>query len=143
LERLGNDLGMIVFGSQEMIHQACEELREVYNSEEVSQTYKYYLLHRIIAGLFLSLGILYIVYRGLSFFVPSVSNDLGAKLLVLSLTVLIYWGVGMLYSKLVFGDFVPPFHGFISLINNADVIRDMLTSSYNQTLVNYVGGAKG
>jgi len=134
LKKLAVDVGKTVFSSQEVIKESAIEFDEVYHKEDVAMQYKIYLFNRIIAGSLLSLFILYVIYRGVSFFVPSSKTDLGARLLVIFITLLVFYGCTLAYLLIIeHKGLVPPFHGFIELGKHAEAIRAYLTSSYNQT----------
>ncbi|RLJ10375.1 MAG: hypothetical protein DRP15_00035 [Candidatus Aenigmatarchaeota archaeon] len=133
-QKLVVDLGKTIFNSQEVIKESVTELDEVIDDESVAMQYKAFLFNRIIAGCLLSIVILYFIYRGISFFVPSVSGDLGAKLLVLVITFLIFYGCTLSYLILVeHKGLVMPFHGFVELVRKAEAVRTYLTATYNLT----------
>lgn len=117
LKVLAYDLGKTIFASQETIKEATQEFLKAENGQ-----YKWFLFWRIITGSLLTIGILYILYRIIKFFVPSANTDLGAKILVLLIAILIFYGSTIVFVALTKREFVPPFHGFIELSKNLDKI---------------------
>ena len=88
--------------------------------------YRYYLLFRILGGTIITFTIIYFVYKGLAWFVPSHQNDFGAKIMLLIGSVLIVWLIGLLYSVTVENRITGFYQGFYDLITKGGPIRDFI-----------------
>lgn len=116
-------LGETVFNSQEVVQDSYLKLNSTMKSDdEWRSSMSTWLFFRVVAGSMVTIAIFYILWKFWGFLVPSEKGDLGAKILVIVLTVFVIWGTTVLYSY-QFSDegFVPPFHGWVTVATNPDI----------------------
>ncbi|MHA1971468.1 MAG: hypothetical protein ACTSW1_00665 [Candidatus Hodarchaeales archaeon] len=132
-EFLIKDIARTVYDSQGQISQAVKSF-----SPANEPSFNEFLFYKILTGSAISIGLIFLIYKAFAFVVPSVSADLGSKILVLTISVGIIWGISLLYSVMTTGEFILPFNGWIDLIKNSKDMRFFLEQKYsskiNQTI---------
>ncbi|MFQ6068011.1 MAG: hypothetical protein ACE5KD_00550 [Candidatus Bathyarchaeia archaeon] len=122
---LALDLGRTVLNSQGSISESVKEFGKTESME-----FKTFLLSRIAAGSLLTIGMIWVFYKILRWFVesPSVST----KLLFIVIAVSLVWFVG-LFTSIFIGKLTwIPFSGWIDLARNREIIIGFILEQYQE-----------
>lgn len=136
------NVGKMIFSSQNDIKTSINQINvSINSSEELPQNKQYtrFLLWRILGSSLITMGVIYILYKGISFFVPASGGDLGARLLVAMISIGAVWGVSLVYSLSTGSGWVMPFEGWGYMLEHAGILREGLqqagySTSLNKTL---------
>jgi len=117
------DVASMVTNSQNTIAKSIDEFAAA------DTQYKTFLTWRIIGSSLITLVFLWGAWKGLKHLVPGYKADLGTKLLIFILSVIIVWMIG-LTASILSGQGVPSFGGFyngwIKLIFDRDIFIQYL-----------------
>jgi hypothetical protein len=114
LQYVVKDLASIVTNSQGEISSAIKEFKTAEGS------YASFLIARIIGGTIITLFLIWLFYKGLTLFIPIVTNT--DRIAVFLLSLFMVWVLGVLSSYLVGKPNWIPYSGFIDLIINKDIL---------------------
>ena len=116
------DMAKMVSNSQQEISNSIREFKDA------NESYKNYLIARILAGSLVTLFLIYIFYRGIKFFFESPKPT--DKIVIILISVLIVWFIGVLASYILGEINWMPFSGWVDLIKNKDVLVDYLLQRF-------------
>jgi len=121
-----NDLASIVVNSQGEISESIQELKTA-----DSNSYKTFLVGRIIGGSLVTLFLIWLFYKIIKFWFESPKPT--DKLVIILIAILIVWIIGIASSIIVGKVNLVPFYGWVDLVKNRNlVINYLLTNVFNK-----------
>lgn len=137
--KIAEDLGESIFNSQEVVKESYLALEESLNGN-LEESMSTWLFFRVIAGSLVTLAIIWILWKGLSFLAPSERLDLGTKIIIMILILVIIWGSSLIYSySFTDNGFVPPFHGWLTIAGQPETAIDFLSGTGYTSPIERVG----
>jgi len=121
------DVGKVFLNSQTVISTSIKEFSEAETLE-----YKNFLLWKIIGASLVCLVLIWLIYKGLRWLVPGASQDLGAKLLIIIVSLALVWFVGVLTSITLGEGFLYPYSGWVDLAREREVLIEFILEHYSQ-----------
>jgi hypothetical protein len=125
---LVTDFAKIIANSQGEISAAIKEFK----TGNITKEYANYLVARIVGASLITLAMIYLIYKGMRFFVEAPSFS--TKMILIIASFIIVWILGIVAGAIVGRINWIPFSGFIDLIKERGVIIDFIIKNYQQKI---------